>query len=51
MAYEELIGMKGVAKRSVFVIDKAGVIQHTEVMPTPADMPDLNKIQEVLKGL
>ena len=51
VAYDELLGMKGVAKRSVFVIDKEGVIKHTEVMPSPKDMPNLGQIQEVLKGL
>lgn len=44
-------GMKDVAKRAVFVIDKDGIIRHTEITPTPGDMPDLNAIKQCLSGL
>jgi len=41
----------GVAKRSAFVIDKAGIIQYVEVLDNPGDEPSYEKIQEVLKKL
>jgi peroxiredoxin len=34
------MGMKGVSKRAVFVIDANGIIQHAEIRETPGDMPD-----------
>jgi peroxiredoxin len=43
--------MKGVSKRAAFVIDKEGIIQYAEVCPTPGDLPDFNKIKEVLSQL
>lgn len=43
--------MHGVSKRAAFVIDKEGTIRYAEVCPTPGDLPDFEKIQEVLKGL
>jgi len=41
-------GMKGVAKRSAFVIDKDGVIQYAEVLEDPTHLPDFNAIQAAL---
>jgi len=46
--YEDYFGMKGVSKRAVFVISKTGDIEHTEILENSADMPNLNKVQEVL---
>lgn len=43
--------MKGVSKRAAFVIDKEGIIKYAEVCPTPGDLPDFNKIKEVLAQL
>ncbi len=43
--------MGGVAKRSVFVIDKQGVVRHSEVKEHPKDLPDFNAVQEALKAL
>ena len=43
--------MGGVAKRSAFVIDKAGVIQYAEVLESPGDLPDFTAIQAKLKEL
>ena len=39
--YEDLRGMKGVAKRSLFLIDKEGTIVHREVVETPGELPDI----------
>ena len=49
--YEDFFGMKGVSKRSVFVIDQEGRIVHSEILEDAGDMPDLSKVQEVLAEL
>lgn len=46
--YEDFFGMKGVSKRSVFVINKEGVVTHEEVLENASDLPDFNRIQEEL---
>ncbi len=46
-----LLGIGDAAARAVFVVDKAGVIRHAEQTPTPHDLPDLAKVQEVLATL
>jgi peroxiredoxin len=43
--------MGGVAKRSAFVIDTAGVIRHAQVLDHPKDLPDFEAIKAVLKAL
>lgn len=45
---EDLMGLKGVAKRAAFVVDKEGVVRYAEVCPTPAQLPDFRKIQAAL---
>jgi peroxiredoxin len=50
--YEDFVlGMKGVSKRSAFVIDKAGVIQHAEVLADAGKIPDFKAVQSVLAAL
>lgn len=50
--YEEFIfGMKGVSKRSAFVIDKDGIIQYAEILEKASDVPDFKLIKEVLSRL
>jgi len=50
--YEEwILDMKGVSKRAAFVIDASGTIQYAEVLENPGNLPDFQKIQEVLNGL
>ena len=49
--FEELMGFSGVAKRAAFVIDKAGKVQYAEVLESPRDLPNFDKIQETLRGL
>lgn len=51
--YEEFpaFGLRGVSKRSVFVIDKAGIIQHVEICPSPGDMPNFDAVKETLSSL
>ena len=43
--------MKGVSKRSAFIIDKNGVIRYAEVLETASDLPDFTAIQKTLKEL
>lgn len=49
--YEDFFGMKGVSKRSAFVVDKEGVIKYAEVLEDASQVPNFNAIQEVLAGL
>lgn len=50
--YEQFgYNMKGVSKRSAFVIDKDGIVQYAEVLENAGEVPDFNKIQAVLAGL
>lgn len=50
--YDEFVlGMKGVSKRSAFVVDKNGIIRYAEVLENAGDLPNFAAIQEVLKGL
>jgi glutaredoxin-dependent peroxiredoxin len=46
----ELFGwMKGVSKRSAFVIDKNGLIQYAEVLENAGEVPDFEAINKVLQ--
>ena len=44
-------GMKGVSKRSAFVVDKEGIIRHTEVLENPGDMPNFKALNDLLATL
>ncbi len=43
--------MKGVSKRSAFVIDKAGIVRYAEVLENAGLQPDFLKVQECLNKL
>ena len=43
--------MKGVSKRSAFIIDKSGIIQYAEVLENAGDVPDFEKINTKLGSL
>ena len=45
------MGMKGVSKRSAFVIDKEGIIQYAEVLDNAGEVPNFTAIQETLTKL
>tara|TARA_Y100001934_G_C11985737_1_gene600764 strand:+ start:189 stop:656 length:468 start_codon:yes stop_codon:yes gene_type:complete len=49
--YEDFIGLKGVAKRSAFVIDKTGIVRFASVSDDPKVLPDFEAIQACLKTL
>ena len=48
---EDMIGLKGIAKRAVFVIDKDGVVRHREVLDDARNEPNYDKVFESLRGL
>lgn len=47
--YEDLIGFKGVSKRSAFVVDKQGKLRYASVSDDAKQLPDFAAIQKVLK--
>jgi peroxiredoxin len=50
--YDEFIfGMKGVSKRSAFVVDKTGKIQYAEILEKATDQPNYLAIKECLGKL
>lgn len=49
--YEDFFGMRGVAKRSAFVIGKDGFVKYSEVLEDSSDIPNFNLIQEALVNL
>ena len=50
--YENFVlGMKGVSKRSAFVVDAEGTIQYAEVLESAGDLPNFGAVQSALQGL
>ncbi|CAN5548114.1 peroxiredoxin [soil metagenome] len=50
--YETFAGwMKGVSKRSAFIIDAKGVIQYVEVLENAGEIPDFDAIHEKLNAM
>jgi len=47
----EKFALKGVSKRSAFVIDKNGLVQYAEVLENAGNEPNYSAIQETLKKL
>jgi len=48
--YESFVlGLRGVAKRSAFVVDKAGTIQYAEVLEKASDLPNFEAVVATLK--
>jgi peroxiredoxin len=43
--------LKGVAKRSAFVIDKNGIVKYAEVLENAGDEPSYEAVKETLKKL
>ncbi len=44
-------GLKGVSKRSAFVVDSEGTVQYAEVLASAGDLPNFEAIQTTLNGL
>jgi glutaredoxin-dependent peroxiredoxin len=49
--YEDLMGFKGVCKRSAFVIDRQGVVRYAEVLADARNLPNFEAIKDCLKHL
>lgn len=50
--YEDFVlDMKGVAKRSAFVIDKEGIIRYAEVLESAGDVPNFEEVKKTLESL
>ena len=47
----DMIGLKDIAKRAVFVIDRSGVVRHREVLEDARNEPDYGKITQALASL
>jgi glutaredoxin-dependent peroxiredoxin len=47
----DMIGLKNIAKRAVFVIDKGGVVRYREVLEDARNEPDYAKLNEALTQL
>jgi glutaredoxin-dependent peroxiredoxin len=46
---EDMIGLKGIAKRAVFVIDKDGIVQYAEVLDDARNEPNYEAVFAALK--
>jgi peroxiredoxin len=50
--YEEFVlGLRGVSKRSAFVIDKDGIVQYAEVLDSAGNLPNFEAINGTLSQL
>jgi peroxiredoxin len=45
------MGMKGVSKRSAFIIDKAGMVRYAEVLDNAGEVPNFDAINACLQDL
>ncbi len=48
---EDMIGLKGIAKRAVFVIDKDGIVRHREVLEDARNEPNYDAVFSTLAAL
>lgn len=48
--HEDLLGLKGVAKRSVFVIDRQGIVRYAWVSDDPRRLPDFAAIERAVRS-
>ena len=50
--YKEFgMGLKGVSKRSAFVIDKQGIVRYAEVLENAGEIPDFNAVKQTLQSI
>ena len=47
----DMIGLKDIAKRAVFVIDRSGVVRHREVLDDARNEPDYARVTQALAAL
>ena len=48
---EDMIGLKGIAKRAVFVIDKDGIVRHAEVLEDARNEPSYDAVYKTLASM
>lgn len=48
---EWILDMKGVSKRSAFIVDKGGILRYMEVLENAGDIPNFNDINAKLEEL
>ena len=48
---EDMIGLKGIAKRAVFVLDRNGIVRHRDVLEDARNEPDYQKVYDALASL
>jgi peroxiredoxin len=48
---EDMIGLKGIAKRAVFLIDKDGIVRYREVLDDARNEPDYPKLDDAVARL
>jgi peroxiredoxin len=48
---EDMIGLKGIAKRAVFVLDAHGVVRYREVLEDARNEPDYQKVYDTLASM
>ena len=46
-----VFGMKGVSRRSAFVVDKKGIIRYAEVLESAGDLPNFEAVKKTLSTL
>jgi peroxiredoxin len=47
----DMIGLKNIAKRAVFVIDRDGIVRHKQVLDDARNEPDYGKVREAVAAL
>ena len=47
----DMIGLKDIAKRAVFVVDRNGVVRYREVLDDARNEPDYGKVKQALASL
>ena len=48
---EDMIGLKGIAKRAVFVLDRNGVVRHREVLEDARHEPEYGRMHAALAAM
>jgi len=48
---EDMLGLKGIARRAVFLVDTRGVVRHREILDNPGNEPDYAKLNQAIGQL
>ncbi len=48
---EDMIGLKGIAKRAVFVIDRGGIVRYAEILDDARNFPDYAKVRAAVAAI